>query len=159
MAYCTLTHLELIKSATILIQWAGEETAGTPPVGTGHASTAVTGAIIAVADSIIDSKLGLRYAVPFTTVPEIIKTISIWITLSMLCLRNLISMPEDIKKGYDTAIGLLDDMASGEAGLGITATASSRGPSIEVVEPYENNKFDMDTLERDGDPDFMTVDE
>jgi phage gp36-like protein len=158
MAYCTLTNLEAIKSAATLILWAGEEMAGTPLAGTGHASTAVTGAIITAADSIIDSKLGLRYSVPFSTVPEIIKTISMWIAMSMMCLRNLPSMPEDIQEGYNFAIGLLDNIAKGEAGLGVTAAASSLGPSIEVTTPYEHNKFDMNTFEKDGDPDFQTVD-
>ena len=152
MAYCTTSDLKLAKATAELVIWAGPEGVTSEP------NVAVCAWAIAKADALIDSRLGLRFTVPFTgTVPTIIKNISVDLSICFIAARNLMTFPDDIQKGYDTAIGLLDSIAKGEVGLGVTAVASSLGPSIEATEPYVYNKFNMDMMERDGsDADFQT---
>jgi phage gp36-like protein len=149
MAYCALADLQTVLDTPTLV----DLTDGT---GTTPTASVITG-VIADADAEIDAKLGERYSVPFATVPGVIKKISKELAIYALYGRHHDrTASEAVKARYDKAIGLLDSISKGEVGLGVITSASSLRPSVAYENPYENNKFTMDLLERDGkDPDSI----
>jgi len=73
-------------------------------------------AAIARADAIIDSYCGQVEAVPFVTVPAVIKQHSITIAIYFLYSRRSIA-PEVRKDNYKDALKHLQDIATGKAAL------------------------------------------
>lgn len=154
MAYCALADLQVLLDTPTLVDLS--DGSGTTPD-----STVISG-VIARADSVIDAMLGKLFAVPFSTVPAVVKTISAELAIYFLYGRHHDrTAPEAVKARYDNAKGLLEKIAAGEVSLGVSATASSLGPSIGYLEPYDENKFDMNCLEPSGssDPEFIDKDD
>ena len=98
---------------------------------------AVTRAI-ADADSEIDSYCGVRYSVPFSTVPDRVRKLSVDIAIYNLYARRK-GAPEDRKTRYENAIRFLKDIAKGLATLGQDDPDGS---------PAESNKPDIDQSDR-----------
>ena len=98
---------------------------------------AVTRAI-ADADSEIDSYCGVRYSVPFSTVPDRVRKLSVDIAIYNLYARRK-GAPEDRKTRYENAIRFLKDIAKGLATLGKDDPDGS---------PAESNKPDIDQSDR-----------
>jgi phage gp36-like protein len=88
---------------------------------------------IADADAEIDSYCGVRYSVPFATVPEVIRKFSVDIAVYNLYARRK-GAPDDRKARYDNAIRFLKDVAKNLASLGEddpdSTPAGSNKPSI-----------------------------
>ena len=61
---------------------------------------------IADADALIDSYCGTRYSVPFSTVPDIVRKLSVEIAIFHLYGRRR-GAPEDRRKRYDDAVSFL----------------------------------------------------
>ena len=110
MAYSTQTDLLEQIDEDILIQLTDDVDAGTID------ADKVTRAI-ADADGEIDSYCGMKYPVPFTTVPPVIRKCSVDIGIYNLYSRRK-GAPEDRKTRYDNAIRFLKDVAKGLASLG-----------------------------------------
>lgn len=72
---------------------------------------------IADADAEIDSYCGARYTVPFTTVPAIIRKMSVEIAIYNLYARRK-GASESREKRYNNAIRLLRDVSKGVVSLG-----------------------------------------
>jgi phage gp36-like protein len=72
---------------------------------------------IADADAEIDSYCGVRYSVPFSTVPPVILKFSVDIAIYNLYARRK-GAPEDRKTRYDNAVRFLKDVSKGLASLG-----------------------------------------
>ena len=74
-------------------------------------------AAIASADQEINSYCGVKYSVPFATVPDEVKRLSVEITVYNLHKRR--NVPDEIATRYDKAISQLKDIAKGIKTLGI----------------------------------------
>jgi len=110
MAYSTkIDMLEKIEE-DVLIQLTDDDDAGVVDEGK------VTRAI-ADADAEIDSYCGTKYDVPFSTVPVMIRKMSVDIAIYNLYARRR-GAPEDRKERYDDAISFLKDISKGIASLG-----------------------------------------
>ena len=110
MAYCTKTDILEQIEEDVLIQLTDDDDAGVVDEGK------VTRAI-ADADAEIDSYCGTKYDVPFSTVPVMIRKMSVDISIYNLYARRR-GAPDDRKKRYDAAISFLKDVSRGIASLG-----------------------------------------
>jgi phage gp36-like protein len=89
--------------------------------------TSVDVASIHIADSegLVDSFLGARYIVPFTTVPQLITGVTSDLAIFKLMAENTPSVPEFIQSRYDRAIDILKALRDGDQVLiGASAVAS-----------------------------------
>jgi len=122
MAYCTKTDIEKMIPAT-------DVTALTDDEGTGAQVAARVSEAIAQADSEIDGYCGVRYSVPFSPVPAVIKKFSVDIAVYNLYSRRQEEIPETRSERYKNAIKFLEMLAKGTISLGIepepTATSNS----------------------------------
>lgn len=100
---------------------------------------------ISRADREIDAACGMRYAVPFSPVPERIKTLSVDLAIYHLYSRRAVA-PEVWRQKYQDALTFLKQVAAGQAtlaGLGGEPPASDRQAT-----DFKNAKrlFSRDTL-------------
>lgn len=88
---------------------------------------------IADADAEIDGYCGRRYTVPFTTVPAIIRKVSVDIAIYNLYARRK-GAPDDRQKRYDNAIKFLTNVSKGLISLGAddpdSVPSGSNAPEI-----------------------------
>jgi len=110
MAYCTKADILEQLEEDVLIQLTDDDDAGVVDEGK------VTRAI-ADADAEIDSYCGTKYDVPFSTVPVMLRKMSVDIAIYNLYARRR-GAPEDRKERYDDAISFLKDISKGIASLG-----------------------------------------
>ena len=110
--------------------------------------TDVVATAIANADSEIDGYVGVRYSLPLTSPPALIKKLSIKIALYNLFSRRsnrLGGMDETIKENYNNSVAMLKDISKGVLTLGIDpppAAVSEGGASFKG----EDREFTRDTL-------------
>lgn len=120
MAYCAQDDIEKLIPEQELAELTAES-GDTPD------SDVVTEAI-AKADAEIDSYLGVKYTVPFSSAPARVKSLSEDIAIYYLYARRSVA-PELRQKNYDNAISFLRDVAAGRAVLidgSAEATSGSR---------------------------------
>lgn len=110
MAYCAKTDILDQLDEDILIGLTDDEDTGLVD------DTKVTRAI-ADADSEIDSYCGVRYPVPFATVPGIIRKLSVEFSIYNLYARRK-GVSDDRKERYDNGIRFLRDVSKGVVSLG-----------------------------------------
>jgi phage gp36-like protein len=94
--YCSLTDLQLALNPVTLLQLCDDAGAGSfvaSPTPNGAYNNLV--AAINAADTLIDGYLSGRYTVPFTTVPSLVKQLSIDLTVCNLYGRHRESDPPD----------------------------------------------------------------
>jgi phage gp36-like protein len=100
---------------------------------------------ISRADAEIDAALGLRYAVPFSPVPERVKTLSVDLALYHLYSRRGVA-PEVWRRKYQDALAFLKQVVGGQA----TLAGSSGDPPGASRDPADLNGpsrvFSRDTL-------------
>ncbi len=107
----------------------------TDDAGAGSVDSDKVDRAIADADSEIDSYCGARYGVPFTTVPTMIRKVSVDIAVYHLYTRRAaLGLPEERKTRYEKAVQFLRDVARGLASLGSDepAAAADGGPEATV---------------------------
>lgn len=122
MAYCTESDLEKEIPPANLTDLADDNGDGTRDAG-------VIARAIADADGEIDAYLATRYTVPLSTVPNLVRKLSVDIALWNLYSRKDIR-PELRRQRYEDALGLLKRISTGVATLGIATeppTAASAG--------------------------------
>ena len=87
---------------------------------------------IADADAEIDGYCGQRYTVPFTTVPAMIRKLSVDIAVYNLFSRRQ-GAPEGRKTRYDAAIKFLERVADGKAVVtGVEGTTESAADRVSI---------------------------
>ena len=103
--------------------------------------------LIAEADSIIDSYVGMRYAVPFlvTAVPADINTASIDISCYLAFKRQIVAnkITEDWQATYDSTIESLRLIASGEMEIGEDAN-QAQGKIVNVTDVQQTQFYNSD---------------
>jgi len=108
--YCTLDDIKEQIPADELISLTDDADAGI-------IDTSVTDRAVADADAEIDGYCGKRYAVPFVTVPPVIRKLSVDIAIYNLFARRQ-GAPEDRKDRYKSAVKFLENVARGLVSLG-----------------------------------------
>lgn len=140
MPYCTLTDiLKLIPEDTV-IQLTDDEDIGT-------VNQARVDESIAQADAEIDSYCGGKYSVPFSTVPDIVKKISVDIAIYNLYSRRVEEIPETRAQRYKNAIRQLEGIAKGIISIGEDPepSAPTQG-GIETNKTTDDRTFSKDSL-------------
>lgn len=111
MPYCTLDDIKKMIPEESIIELTDDE--GTDVVNTDRVDEA-----IAQADSEIDAYCGTKYSVPFATVPDTIKKISVDIAIYNLYSRKLEKIPETRTERYKNAIRFLEGIPKGTTSIG-----------------------------------------
>lgn len=133
MGYCTQADIEKQLPPAQVIQLADDD-------GDGVADSGVVSDCITRADDEINAYAATRYTVPFTTVPALIRTISVDLAIWNLHKRRGLTERDAIKQGYERAIQMLKDLAAGRLSIGETP-----GPSeTEVGGPEATTVVDED---------------
>lgn len=120
MAYSTLTDLKKLIPEETLIQLTDDENLGA-------VSQARVDEAIIQADAEIDSYCGSRYTIPFTTVPDIVKKISVDIAIYNLYSRRVEEIPETRAERYKNAIRQLEGISRGLISIGESTEPPTQG--------------------------------
>ena len=139
MAYSTLTDIKKLIPEGSIIQLTDDENLGA-------VNQARVDEAIAQADAEIDSYCGSKYTVPFTTVPDIVKKISVDIAIYNLYSRRVEEIPETRADRYKNAIRQLEGIAKGLISIGesITPPAETGGPEANKTD--DDRTFTKDNL-------------
>jgi len=141
MPYSTLTDIKKLIPEETVIQLTDDENTGAV------VESRVTEAI-AQADAEIDSYCGGRYTVPFATVPDIVKKISVDIAIYNLYSRKVEELPETRSDRYKNAIRQLEGISKGLISIGEAdappASTSEGGPETNKTE--DDRIFTRDKL-------------
>lgn len=142
MAYCTLTDITKSIPEDALAQLTDDE-------GAGRLIEERVEEAIASADAEIDSYCAARYAVPFGTVPAVVKKVSADIAIYNLYSRRVEEIPAARADRYKNAIRLLDGIAKGTITLGVdpAPTASTEGSKAEANKTASDRVCTRDTME------------
>jgi len=102
---------------------------------------------IAQADAEIDSYCGGRYSVPFTTVPDIVKKISVDIAIYNLYSRKVEEIPDTREQRYKNAIRQLEGIAKGIISIGEDPEPAAPGEGgVETNKTNDDRTFTKDSL-------------
>ena len=126
--YCTLADIKKALPEDIIIQLTDDDNIGD------IIAANVTQAI-ATADAEIDGYCAVKYSVPFTTVPAVVKALSIEIAVYYLYKRR--TVPEKIEKAYDNAVARLKDISRGLLSLGVDPPPAA-STTADVAESNKN---------------------
>lgn len=135
MAYATQADLEDAFAADEIRQLADRDRDGV-------ADSNVIAAVLARADSMIDSYLGGRYALPITPIPTVLMATAC--DLARYWLYDD-AAPERVRDSYEDAVGFLKDVSAGRVLLQLPAAAadaSAGSPAYSAPDPV----FSSDTL-------------
>jgi len=133
MAYCTQSDIEELLPSEQLVQLTDDDEDGV-------ADASVVAQAIAHADGVIDSYCQERYDVPFSTVPEIIKGISVDIAIWYCYTRRDIAM-ETREKRHDNAMKMLAAIRDGKISLGADPIVSETGQTIQSTTEDRDRVF------------------
>lgn len=110
MAYHTKADILKQIDEDVLIQLTDDDDAGV-------VDDDIITAQIARTDALINGYCGKRYAVPFTTVPEVVNGFAVDISIYGFYGRRK-GAPEDVRNRYKDAIDFFKGVASGKNSLG-----------------------------------------
>ena len=133
MAYSTLTDVKKLIPEDTLIQLTDDE-------GAGVINEARVTEAIAQADSEIDSYLGIRYSVPLSPVPDVVKKLSVDMAIYNLYSRRVEEIPATRADRYKNSIRLLEGISKGTVSI---------GEKIEPEEAVSGDQPQVSTSESD----------
>lgn len=140
MPYSILTDIQKLIPETVVIQLTDDE-------DTGSVVTARVDEAIAQADAEIDSYCGGRYKVPFATVPDICRKISVDIAIYNLYSRKVEEIPPTRAERYKNAIRQLEGIAKGMISIGEDPEPEAPTQSgIQTSKTSDDRIFTSDTL-------------
>jgi phage gp36-like protein len=140
MPYSTVNDMKKMLPEELIVQLTDDETTGSP-------NQARVDEAIAQADAEIDSYCGERYSVPFSTVPDIVKKLSVDIAIYNLYSRLVRDMPEVRSERYRSSIKQLEAIGKGNISLGADPApkAHSEGRA-ETNRQTDENVFSREKL-------------
>ena len=138
MAYCTQDDLEHALPEGNLIALTDDEGAGT--VDADRVAEA-----IASADAEIDGYCAVRYTVPFTTAPALIKKCSVDIAVYNLYSRTMETIPDTRAARYKDALRILERIADGIIELPPDTTAAGDTGGVSSITAGDR-LFTRDTM-------------
>jgi len=123
MGYSTLDDIKKVLPEAAILQLTDDDDEGA--IDEGKVSEA-----IAAADAEIDAYCAGRYSVPFESVPDLVKKLSVDLAVYNLYCRKVETVPDAKKDRYNNAMRMLRDIAAGKSSLmvGETEVADSGGP-------------------------------
>ncbi len=138
--YCTLDDIKKLLPEDSLLQLTDDE-------GLGAVNQTRVDEAVAQADAEIDSCIGGRYGVPLSTVPGVVKKLSVDIAIYNLYSRRVEEMPEVRKDRHRNAVSQLKDIAKGTVSLGVAELppAADTG-GAETNKATDKNVFTRDRL-------------
>jgi phage gp36-like protein len=123
VAYCTTDDLKKALPEEKLIELTG---------GGESIDTDVTDFAILAADRTVDAYVGAVRTVPLTSVPGLIRDLSVDLAIGWLFGRSLADVPEEWQGRRQAAVATLRDIRDGQVRLdGVTAENSARLLSVE----------------------------
>ena len=132
MAYCTEEDLlNRIDQATLARLTSD----------TGGAGSDVAAAAITATDEEIDSYLAVRYALPFSSVPDRVRDLSVDIALYNLYGRRDADIPEARKNRYKDAAAFLQRLAEGKAVLDVPDPADDANAGVAMTSVKSDRVF------------------
>ena len=138
MAYCSLPDITAVIPNDDLVQLTNDISGETVD------SSKITDAIT-YSDSLIDGYLRGRYSLPLTSVPDIVKYLSVDLVVFRLYSRRMYTnLPEIIVAKQEQAVKTLKDIQTGKFNLGIEDTAAFSDPALKTNKTSltaSNNKF------------------
>lgn len=142
MAYCTQSDIEKCLEPNALIYI-------TDDAGSGTVDAAKVAEAVLKAGSEIDAYCQVKYSVPFSPVPDLVKSLAEDIAVYNLFARRGFkenTADKAIMEKYKNAIALLRDIAKGLAAVG-TGTIEEPVAPPEMVVRTRTKIFDEETLE------------
>lgn len=140
MPYCALSDIIDQVPEQKILELTDDENLG-------EVNAARVDKAISTAGSIIDGYLRGRYTLPLSTVPDLVKTISVDISVFKLYERRReMDMPESLSSRYKNAVKLLEQIQKGLISLGIEAAASVSGGSYKTNKTAEDREFSKEKL-------------
>lgn len=134
--YTSLSQLEKRINPQNILRLADDDIDGV-------ADEQVINQAIADADAVIDAYLRNRYDVPFSTVPDIIESISAVISINNLYARRKELIPDEHKTRFEKAIELLEDIYRGKINIGTDILQSE----LDSTTLNQDKTFSSDSLE------------
>jgi phage gp36-like protein len=139
--YSTIDDIKKLLPEEILVQLTDDENLGT-------VNQARVDEAIAQADAEVDSYCGGLYSVPFSTVPDVAKKLSVDIAVYNLYSRTVMEMPAVRAERYRNAIRQLEAISKGIISLGADPAPSAPNDSTaETNKPKDTNVFTRNNLE------------
>ena len=140
MAYSTIDDIRKLLPEQELIALTDDESLGTVEQGR------VTEAI-AQADAEIDSYCAVRYSVPVTPVPAMLRKLSVDIAVYSLYSRTVQSAPEVRAERYRAAVRQLEGISKGTLTLGVQEAEESASTGAETNKTTDAALFRRDRME------------
>jgi len=135
MAYCTQADLLEQIPESDLIDLTDDD-------GAGIVDTSAVTRAIADADAEIDAYCKVRYEVPFSGVPVMVRKCSVDIAAYNLFARRGM-VPDDRKERYDSAVRFLREVSKGLASLGGDAPAADDDGGPEASSSTDDRIFSI----------------
>ena len=114
MGYCAYSDLANVKTTAELLQLADLQQTGNIEDPTVQA---VIQAACDQASSLIDGLISPQYPLPLATIPPMVVSIAVRLSLYYLYL-NRHSLPDELKAAYDRDYAFLEKVGKGQASLG-----------------------------------------
>ena len=127
MAYCTLDDIKKLISEETIVQLTDDEEQGV--VNQSRVAEAVS-----QADGEIESYCQDRYEIPFSSVPVLIRKLSVDISIYNLYSRRLETIPQIRADRYKNAIRLLEGVQKGTVSISATETADAESANEAAIE-------------------------
>ena len=142
MAYCTLADLKKMFPSEKLIMLTDDD-------NTGMVDEARLAEAIAQADADIDAYCAGRFQVPFSPVPDIVRKISVDLTIYNLYSRRLDEIPKTREDRYRDAIKKLEGIGKGLISIGEDPRPDPSGyvGGPEADRDDDDRTFDDDSME------------
>ena len=142
MAYCTLTDLKKVFPEEKIVMLTDDD-------NTGMVDETRLNEAIAQADADIDAYCGSRFELPFSPVPDIIRKISVDITIYNLYSRRLDEIPKTREDRYRDAVKKLEGISKGTISIGEDPRPDPSGyiGGPEADRDSDDVTFDDDSLD------------
>ena len=151
MSYCTLNDIKALLPEQVIIELTDDEMSGMTAIEESADDCAAVmeriRTAITTADAEIDGYCAARYAVPFGTVPAVIKGLSVEIAIYYLQARK--GAPEKIVNRYEKAVARLRDISKGVLTLGVDpppAESTAQADSAACNKTGEDRVFTRDKM-------------
>jgi len=134
MSYCTQDDIEYTLDRDTLVQL-------TDDAGIGTIDAEVVARAIADADEEIDSALAVRYSLPLSSTPALVRKISVDLAVCNLYARRDDTLPETRAKRCDEARRLLDRIARGDRRLDVPDPGKDADYGVDVTTSKDDRIF------------------
>lgn len=134
MPYCAYGDVKKNLPEETLVQLTDDE-------GVGTVNQARLSEAIAQADAEINAYLGARFSVPFSPIPEIVRTLSANMAIYHLYARRMEEIPKTRADRYNNALKTLGKIAAGEISIGAAEGAEEMKDRIRSSTSEEDRIF------------------